>query len=158
MPHPLICKKKKKKKGIRPIKKAEGPIQFTVLRPMMGRLQSVDWTHWTGMVDWNGGLRSSETEDASLVPRPFPPPVFDRILQYAYIATYSKEPYCSLYPRFNLALGMSSECTAMTCDVMSSLQYSIPVAIYMSIMIATFLGSPRSLGLSTLRLFTAYNL
>ena len=22
----------------------------------VGRLQSVDWTHWTGMVDWNGGI------------------------------------------------------------------------------------------------------
>ena len=21
-----------------------------------GRLQSLDWTHWTGLVDWNGGL------------------------------------------------------------------------------------------------------
>ena len=37
-----------------------------------GRLQSVDWTHWTGMVDWNGGLEwwtgtvdsDLETEDA----------------------------------------------------------------------------------------------
>ena len=26
-----------------------------------GRLKSVDWTHWTGMVDWNGGISLSRT-------------------------------------------------------------------------------------------------
>ena len=25
-------------------------------RVYWGRLQSLGWTHWTGLVDWNGGL------------------------------------------------------------------------------------------------------